>query len=1156
MSFVHLHNHSEFSLLDGASRIADIIARAKELGMPAIALTDHGVMYGAVKFYQEALKHSIKPIIGCEVYVAANSRFDKSQGKDDSPSHLTLLATDNTGYKNLMKLSSLGFLDGFYYKPRIDLELIKQHSKGVIALSGCLSGALSRLLMADRDSEAKKMAEQFLLIFKDNFYIEMQNNRLDGQNELCKKLNELASELSIETVATNDAHYVKKDDSMAQDVLLCIQTGSTLEDQTRMKFGTPEFYIKSLEEMKEVLGDYPDAIANTVKIAEKCNVEIELGKILLPKYRQPEKHTLESYLEELCYERLPNKYPKVTDQVKERLAYELGVIKKTGFAAYFLIVWDFVNYAKEQGIKVGPGRGSAAGSIVSYVLDITTIDPIEHGLLFERFLNPERISMPDIDIDFCYERRNEVIDYVAQKYGQDRVAQIITFGTMAARAATRDAGRVFNIPYGVVDKIAKMIPESIGITIEEALKSSAEFKQAYDADEITKKIVDAAAQLEGLARQDSIHAAGVVIAADELTDHTPIQRKGEGEIVTQYTMENISKIGLLKMDFLGLRTLTVINNTCETLNRSKGLDIDIDKISFDDEKTFDLFRKGTTTGVFQLESTGMRSLLRDLKPTNFSDVVAILALYRPGPLGSGMVRDFVDRKHGLKPIQYLHPSLEKILEETYGIIVYQEQVMEIASRLADFSMAEADILRKAMSKKEPEVLSKLREKFIEGCSKKKIDAKASGQIFDLVSHFAGYGFNKSHSTAYAAVSFQTAYLKAHYPVEFMAALLTSVMDNKDKVVIFVNECRNLKIKVLPPDVNSSGRAFTAVGNTIRFGLSAVRNVGAAAIDAIVTARDTKGEFKSITDFCEKVDLSVINKRCMESLIKAGAFDSLGYSRGGLLSVYEQIMDMGDRRQKDIQKGQFSLFETGQQEAEDAFFKEEVPSEELEKSQLLAYEKEMLGLYVSGHPLKGKEGLLTSNSDISLLDIREEKDGSVKRVAGIISHLSTITTRKGDLMAFVDLEDLAASMEVIVFPSLFQQYRELLAEDKIISIKGRLDKKEDVTKLIALEIEELKKGQARQVDGNKALVVRLSTARFQQATLQQLKNILRANPGQTPVIFELVDNDSVTKLKIGPDFKVRNNNRLIAEIMELLGAGSVYERSQEVESANYKVRTAN
>ncbi len=1141
--FIHLHNHSEFSLLDGASRVRDMVTAAREMNMGAIALTDHGVMYGAVKFYQEAIKQSIKPIIGCEVYVAPKSRFDRSYGKNEKPTHLTLLAANNEGYRNLMRLSSLGFLEGFYYKPRVDMELIEKYSKGLVALSGCLTGIVARPLLANQDKEAFETASKLQEIFKEDFYMEMQNHNLPDQPELNVKLNDLAKKLGIEIVATNDAHYISADDAIAQDVLLCIQTGSVLDDAKRLKFSTPEFYLKSYEEMKKAFSEYPEALANTLKVAEKCNVELELGKILLPKYEQPKEHTLESYLEKICYDNLPQKYSDVTAEIKERLSYELDVIKKTGFAAYFLIVWDFVKYAKTNGIKVGPGRGSAAGSIVSYVLDITTIDPIKYGLLFERFLNPERISMPDIDIDFCYERRNEVIDYVAQKYGQDRVAQIITFGTMAARAAIRDAGRVFNIPYGMVDKIAKMVPETIGITIKEALKT-AELKEAYDTDEITSKILDMAAKLEGLARQDSIHAAGVVIAGDELTDHTPIQQKGGAETVTQYTMEDISKIGLLKMDFLGLRTLTVINNACRIIKKNRDVEIDIDSISFEDEKAFELLRKGDTIGIFQLESSGMRALLSDLKPSNFTDIIAILALYRPGPLGSGMVKDFVDRKHGLKPIEYLHPSLEDILKETYGVMVYQEQVMKIASEMGGFSMSEADILRKAMSKKEPEVLNKLRAKFVEGAAQKSIDEKTSGTVFDLVVHFAGYGFNKSHSTAYAAVSFETAYLKAHYPVEFMAALLTSIMDNKDKVAAFVNESQRLKIEVLSPDVNESEASFTAVAKTIRFGLSAVRNVGTAAIEAIIKARNEKGKFESFTDFCEKADLSVINKRCMESLIKAGAFDSLGYSRGGLLTVYEQLMDIGGKRQKDLLSGQFSLFDAHPDVSQDdSFFKEEVPKEEMEKGQLLAFEKEMLGLYVSDHPLKGKEAQLLVSSDINLLDIKEERDGATKRVAGLIGHLRTITTKKGDLMAFMTLEDMVSSIEVIVFPNLFKDCREVLEEDRIVSVKGRIDKKENEVKIIASEITEIKKAQMETVvNKDVSFIVRLSPSSCQQSTLLKLNQIIRAYPGDTPVMFELVQNDSVTKLKIGPDMMVRNDSRMLAEIMELLGDGSVIEKA--------------
>ncbi|RJQ32924.1 MAG: DNA polymerase III subunit alpha [Actinobacteria bacterium] len=1134
-SFVHLHNHSEYSLLDGASRLSTLIARAKELGMPAVALTDHGVMYGTIKFYEEAIKQGIKPIIGCEVYVAQGSRFDRGAGKQDSPNHLTLLAKNNEGYKNLMRLSSAGFLEGFYYKPRIDWEILSQHAEGLVVLSGCLKGYLIELIQQEKEKEAIKLINQYQAVFKDDYYIEIQNQLLEGQVDINKKLAKLAKAQGVGLVATNDTHYVLKEDSVNQDVMLCIQTGTILEDVKRLKFGTQEFYLKNCSEMEQVVGEYPEALDNTVAIAEKCNADLELGKILLPHYKVPKNFSLETYLEKLSYDGLKERYPDAGKEIKDRLKYELDVIKKTGFAGYFLIVWDFVRFAKENKITVGPGRGSAAGSIVSYVLKITNIDPLKNGLLFERFLNPERISMPDIDIDFCYERRNEVIDYVAKKYGSDKVAQIITFGTMAARAATRDAGRVFNIPYGQVDKIAKLIPEMPGTTIEKAL-ATPDLAAQYETDEVTKRIIDTAKSLEGLARQDSIHAAGVVISKDELTNYTPIQRKGDSELTTQYTMEDIQKIGLLKMDFLGLRTLTVVNNAVEIIKNNKGVEIDIDDLPEGDKKTYELLRHGDTIGVFQLESSGMRNLLRELQPTNFEDIVALLALFRPGPLGSGMVKDFVDRKHGLAPSSYLHPILEPIIKETYGIIVYQEQVMQIASTMANFSMSEADILRKAMSKKEPEVLAKIKDKFLKGAKENDIDDKTAGHIFDLVVHFAGYGFNKSHSAAYATISYQTAYLKANYPVEYMAALLTSVGDNKDKVAAFVNECRRLKIKVLPPDVNLSGSGFTAVKDEIRFGLSAVRNVGSNAIETIIKSRQEKGQYKDIYDFSEKVDLSVINKRAMESLIKAGAFDSQGHSRKSLLSVYENAVDIGNKRQKDIKNGQVSFFDLGVETVSAAQNQSLNDEEEMDSRQLLSYEKEMLGLYVSGHPLAGMEGVLNNFSDLALMYLKEQNDGVVKTVAGIVSRISQINTKKGDLMAFLTLEDLGGSVEVVVFPKIYEDKRAILAEDKLLTIKGRIDKKEDDVKIIAMSIEEIDAKSAN--PANRCLYIKINTDAYNQETISSMRSILASHPGPTPVLLELEDDSGLTKFKFGKEYQVNPQGKLISELRELIGVTAI------------------
>ena len=1147
-AFVHLHTHSEYSLLDGASRTKDMVRRAKELNMPALALTDHGVMYGIVEFYEAALKEKIKPIVGCEVYVAPKNRFDKSPRKEDSPFHLVLLAQNNEGYKNLMRLSSLGFTDGFYYKPRVDKEVLKQYHQGLIALSGCLSGEVARLIQARKIDKAKDVAREYQAIFgKENFFLEIQNHNLEEQKYVNQELVSISKDISIPLVATNDNHYTFRSDHVAHDVLLCIQTGSTIDEEGRLRFSSEEFYLKSRQEMENAFPELPEALDNTLEIAERCNVEIDFGNIYLPRFEVPEGSDLYFYLEELCEEGLKKRYEHIGPEIKERLQHELEVIKQTGFGDYFLVVWDFVNFARKHGIRVGPGRGSAAGSIVSYALGITNLDPIKYGLLFERFLNPERITMPDIDIDFCYERRDEVIDYVTRKYGREKVAQIITFGTMAARAATRDAGRVFNIPYGQVDKIAKLIPETPGVTIEDALRVSAPLSQEYEQDEITRKIIDTARALEGLSRQDSIHAAGVVISVEDLTNYAPIQRKGDAETVTQYCMDDIKKIGLLKMDFLGLRTLTVIGNALHIIERTQGKEINIDNVDFEDQKTFQMLRKGDSIGVFQLESSGMRSLLKDLQPSTFEDVINLLALYRPGPLASNMVKDFVDRRHGRQPISYLHPLLEPILKDTYGIIVYQEQVMKIASELAGFTLSEADILRGAMSKKKPEVLAEQREKFIGGAISNEIDENRAGEIFDLMVHFAGYGFNRSHSAAYAVISFQTSFLKAHYPVEFMAALLTSIMGNKDKVAQYINECRRVDIKILPPDVNESFRNFTAVGSagqggqSIRFGLSAVRNIGDNAIGSIIEARKNKGDFTSLQDFCEKVDLSVINKRALESLIKCGAFDFSDATRKYLLRIYEQAIEAGIRRQKDIQTGQFTFFDlSGSGEAPElSGFQVSDPEakEEFVKDQLLSYEKEMLGLYVSDHPLLGLEDLLRVQTNASLAELAEKRDGITLWVGGIVTNVSRITTKKGDIMLFLGLEDLEGSAEVVVFPTIYQKYRELLEEDKTLRIKGRLDLKEDERKIIAQEIQLL---DQKTVESSSApLYIRVPVQSFSRQLITDLKGILQTHPGPCPVFLQLRDGRQLTTLKLGVGFKIKPQGGLFAELKELLGEDAAF-----------------
>lgn len=1184
--FVHLHTHSEFSLLDGASRIKDLISKAKELGMPAMALTDHGVMYGIIHFYQEAIKQGIKPVIGCEVYVSPGSRFDKTKS-DESYTHLVLLAENEQGYRNLMKLVMLSFFDGFYYKPRIDKEILEQYKEGLIATSACLAGQVARHLMQDNYELAKEEALYFSKVFGEgNFYLEVQDHGIPEQKKVNEGMFRLSEETGIPVVATNDIHYTNKEDAPAHDVLLCIQTGSTLADTTRMKFDTDQFYLKSGEEMAELFPDRPDVLENAVKIAERCNVEINFGEYLLPNYEIPEGHTLDSYFEELCREGFAKRYPNPTQEHKDRLEYEIDMIKQMGFPGYFLVVQDFVKYAKSRGIKVGPGRGSAAGSIVAYALEITNIDPIEYDLLFERFLNPERVSMPDIDIDFCFERRPEVIDYVTQKYGEDRVAQIITFGTMAARAAIRDAGRVFDIPYGRVDKIAKMIPEGFNEgrpwTIDAALQHVPELRDAYESDdEVTKPILDMAKNLEGLVRQDSIHAAGVVISDQELTNRTPVQKKGEAEIVTQYDMGAIQKIGLLKMDFLGLRTLTVIDNAIKNIQINHGIDIDIDDLPFDDKKTYEMLQRGESIGVFQLESSGMRALLRDLQPTVFSDIIALLALYRPGPLGSGMVKDFVERKHGKKPISYLHDMLADVLKETYGVIVYQEQVMRIASTMAGYSMGEADILRKAMAKKEPEALAKQKDKFVSGSVENGVSAEVAGKIFDLIVHFAGYGFNKSHSTAYAFISYQTAWLKANYPVEFMAALLTSIMGNKDKIAQYINECRRIKIEILPPDVNESFRDFTIVGKSIRFGLSAVRNVGEGAIEGIIREREQNGPFKSIYDFCRRVDMSILNKRTIESLIKGGAFDSCKVSRRQLLLTYDKAVEMGIRNQKDKAAGQFTIFDVGDgggsgdpEQVEDPK-DERVP--EFEKHELLAYEKEMLGLYVSDHPLMGLEEALINQTEFSTTELKEQKDGTIGWIGGIITKITKINTKKGDIMLFLNVEDLDSSVEVVVFPGTVEKYKDLLVEDKVVVIKGKLDVKEDEVKVLAQEVKEFNSeakvnGNGRRKarvngngngpgNGNKTngingrktngvasienYILILTVSKFAMTTefLSKLKSILKTYPGPVPVFLKVQNGGKPTFLALSSEYTVFPHESLVNELKELAGEESVQVKSK-------------
>lgn len=1135
--FVHLHTHTEFSLLDGAIRIPNLISKAKEFNMSAVAITDHGNLYGAIEFYTLAKEAGIKPIIGCEFYVAVESRFNKLR-RGEKSNHLTLLAKDIHGYKNLMKLITQSYFEGYYYKPRIDYELLSEYNSGIIALSGCISGKISKLILNNKTDDAINAALEFCEIFgKENFYLEIQDQGLEEQKTLNQRLIEISRKLNIPLVSTNDAHYLSKENYTAHDVLLCIQTRTTLDDRERLRFATPEFYFKSKEEMFDIFKDIPEAIHNSVEISERCNLKIPLNLDLLPAYKIPEKYDLDSYLEKICRDGLKERYPVPTDEVISRLELELNVIKKMGYSGYFLIVWDFVNYAKSKVIRVGPGRGSAAGSIVSYCLGITDIDPIKYGLLFERFLNPYRKSLPDIDVDFCYERRNEVIDYVTSKYGRNKVAQLITFGTMAARAATRDAGRVFGILYGKVDKIAKLIPMGIGITIDKSINTVPELRELYHKDKEVKKILDTAMALEGLSRQDSIHAAGVVISDEDLTEYTPLQRKGNGEVVTQYKMDDVQKIGLLKMDFLGLRTLTLIDKTLEIIKHTKNLEIDLSEIDLQDNATFSMISRGETIGVFQLESAGMRNLMIDLQPSNIEDLIALLALYRPGPLQSGMVNDFVKAKKVKKKIRYPHPLLESILQETYGIIVYQEQVMQIASKMANFSMAEADILRGAISKKKRRLLSKQRNKFLEGALDNGISKESAQKIFDLLLLFAEYGFNKSHSAAYALISYQTAYLKANFPVEFMAALLTIRMQNQEKVAQYVNECRRLRIEVLPPDVNESFSNFTVVGEGIRFGLSAVKNVGDNVIKEIVLVRKEKGKFKSFFDFCGAVNAVVLNKKTLESLIMSGAFDSLKITRQFLMKNYKRFVSHVLTIKSNREIGQFSLFDT------DTTLKDELITNlpgvktEFPRKKLLAYEKEMLGLYVSDHPLIGYEDLLKRYSNYQINELKKLKDKSLTKIAGVVSKIKRVTTKKGEMMIFLTLEDMSNSIEVIIFPSILNKFHQLLQEDMVVGIKGRLDIKEDQVKLIASEIGEIKlerKIPSTNKKVKKNIIIELDSSSLDDQFLHRLRRVLLDYPGPAIVIIELKSDESVKTLKLGSSLNVTYSEEFLERINNFLG----------------------
>jgi DNA polymerase-3 subunit alpha len=1118
--FVHLHVHSEYSILDGACRIPDLAARAAELEMPAVALTDHGSLAGAVELYREAGNAGIKPIIGCEVYVA-----DDRRAQQKGYAHLTLLAESNEGYSNLIKLASAGFLEGYYYKPRVDWELLAERSKGLIALSGCLSGRVCKALENGNRAEAESELGRLRDIFgAESTYIEIQDAGLEVQKGINAALAELSHSTGLPLVATGDVHYLRHEDARAHEALLCIQSGDSLQNPSHWRFDTDQFYLKSPAEMAADFAPYPEAVRRTLEIAERCTVTMELGRILLPKFPTPDDRDAFDYLVELCEKGLQKRYEKVTPELQDRLKFELKTIKEMGFADYFLIVWDFISFAKRNGVGVGPGRGSAAGSLAAYCLEITDVDPMAYGLLFERFLNPGRKSMPDMDIDFSVHGRDQVINYVADKYGRDRVAQIITFGTMMARAAVRDAGRVLDIPYGTVDRIAKLIPEGPKVYLDDCLKPGAELKKAYDEDEIARQIVDLAKPLEGLVRQDSIHAAGVVIGDRPLTDYVPLQQKGvDQEVVTQFAMGDVEALGLLKMDFLGLRNLDVIEKA-EAL-----VGVDIATIALDDAKTYQMLARGDSVGVFQFEGSGMRDALRQVKPTQFEDLIALVALYRPGPMG--YIPGYAKRKAGQEQVSYPDERLKPITGLTYGICIYQEQYMEIAKQLAGFTPAEADDLRKAIGKKIHSLMASLKDKFLEGCAKNNVTPAVANQLWKDMEQAQDYSFNKSHAACYALIAYRTAYLKAHWPAEYMAALISSVMSTKDRVPFYVAACDEMGLEVEPPDVNVSAEDFRVVEGKIRFGLNAVKNVGESAVRSILAAREEGGPFTSIWEFCERVDPQVVNKRALESLVKCGAFDSTGETRKGMHDALEGALGHGSRTHDDRLSGQSSIFDLGGEVAE--WRPPPISKEEWEKADKLSYEKEALGLYVSEHPLSGIRDALRRKTDAQIVELERRRDGDVVTVGGIVGALRQTTTKKGDPMVFMRLDDVSGSVEAIVFNSVYGAARDLLEADRILVVKGRIDHKEGETKIIAMEVAPFESTPERS-----EVRLKLDARKAPAGTIRELAGLLREYPGEAAVVAAIETSTGPLMLAFGPDFRVRPEPDFFAEVKSLLGEAAV------------------
>jgi len=1174
--FVHLHNHTEYSLLDGATRLTDekgnpseFIKSMAQTKFPALAITDHGNLFGAIEFYNVCTEVGINPIIGIEAYIAPNSRLDRSGSPGEASSHMTILSYNETGYRNLMKLTSRSFLEGYYYKPRIDREILAQHSEGLIGLSGCLKGEVSAAFMKGNDAKAYQALDDFRQIFgKDNFFIELMDHGLPQQKDVFPKLVEMAKKTGAPLVATNDCHYFKKDDAFAHDVLLCIGTGKTLNDPNRMKYAAPEFYYKSPQEMGQRFAEVPEALKNTLAISERCHLKLNFNQILLPRYDVPVGDSPEGYLQKLCLEGLKKRMGHIRPEYKARLDYELDIIKKMGFATYFLIVWDFIHYAKSQGIPVGPGRGSGAGALTAFSLGITNIDPIQNGLLFERFLNPERRSMPDLDIDFADDGREKVIEYVRGKYGEACVAQIITFGAMLARLVVRDVGRVLDMPLPEVDKVARLIPRELGTTIHSAMQNVPELQDLYKKDAQVKQLMDLAKKLEGIKRHTGVHAAGTIIAAGDITVHAPLAKGSRDVVTTQYNDESVLKLGLLKVDFLGLRTLRVIRDAV-TLVRERHLpEFDIEKIRLDDEKTYKLLSSGRTGGVFQVESGGMRDLLRKLKPSTLDDVVALISLYRPGPMGSGMLDEFVARKHARSKVKYDHAMLEPILNDTYGVIVYQEQVMRIAQTMAGYTPGEADTLRKAMGKKIPEIMEQQRGKFMEGAKKKEVDKKIAEKIFDLMVQFGGYGFNKSHASAYGLVSYQTAYLKANFPVEFMAALMTSEIGRSNmaskevesKLVTYIGEAEEMGVTILPPDVQKSEGSFTVESapeekenRAIRFGLLAVKNVGDGSVESILQSRRERGSFASLDDFCQRVDTRQTNRKVVESLVKAGAFDVfrpvLGQEvdevrmlelcrwRSQLVGQVEQALGRANRQKDDAGSGQASLFDLGSVAGakKPSASLDGKPAEavaEWAEHELLAFEKEVLGFYLSGHPLARYRKEIKSYITHTLGQLPEGQTGV--RVAGMILNTKKTITKTGRAMARFKLEDLEGEIECVVFPkTLTTEVSKILVAHEMVVVKGKLEPRGDGHDLLVEEVVTLKDARQRLV---KWLVVNVSTAGLEEEPLQKLNKICADHPGACQLVFHL-QTPAHGEFALMTDKKVNATDGFLNEVEKLLGRGS-------------------